>query len=78
MQFALPLAVLYVPGLHGEQAVPSAPVKPGKQVQLVGYDDSAGAEVLDGHVLRMPVQHHVLEGHPLHTASLTPWYPRSQ
>ena len=69
----LPLTGLYVPGAHGEHAEPSAPVKPGRQVQLVGYDDSAGDDVLAGHTLRTPVQHQVLDGHAVQGALPTPW-----
>ena len=77
-QAALPLEALYMPGLHGTHAEPSAPVKPGRQVQLVGQDDKAGDEVLAGQTLSTPVQHHVLEAHAAQGALATPWYPRSQ
>ena len=62
VQLALPPVDLYDPGLHGEHAEPSMPVNPARQVQLVGQAERTGADVLAGHELRTPVQHHVLTG----------------
>ena len=78
VQLALPLTVLYVPAMHGEQAVPSGPVNPGTHVQLSHQLESGGDAVLAEQLLSTPVQHHVLAGHATHGLLATPWYPLSQ
>ena len=61
------------------RAEPSGPVKAGRQVQLVGYEDSAGEDrdVFAGQTFMIPVQHHVFDGHATHAALPMPWYPQS-
>jgi len=62
---ALPAAVLYPPGGHALHAAPSAPVRPGLQMQSRSSPLPAGACVLSGHAVhsRSPNPENVSAAH---------------